>query len=272
MTSESVMTPAHEYAALLGEFPRFRADVVAHDGAASWTATAESVAACIESAEQIFPMPNVENRQRFQAQLWWWSTANVIIGASVAAVLMQGRGPSWEPENWQGFSRDDFWVGFFASEFIDVDCDSAEEVEEYGEHMGRFLQPILELVAGTRHVRPAPLWAVLSDSIANAAIAAGNELMEPYRGCALGYHLVKGLNKVHHAPLPRFIVVADGEPVEWNPEVEDAAEVDDFDASANLLRASCCMIYQSPDIDLCVSCPKRPRDERIESWVGMCQW
>lgn len=256
-----------EYSRLVAEFPRFSADVIPHEGAEQWHPTTDAVAAGIDAGRSLFPMPDVVKDDRFQAQLWWWSMCGAVVGPSLAAVLAYGRGPVWDWSQWTAFRRDNYWVGFQSHQFRDIDSDDAEALRAFGEELAAFLTPLADAVSTVGSIKVASLWAVASDAVANAAVAAGNELMEPWRGALLGKYVVEGLAKVHKVPTPRFVDSCNGEVGPWDEEAAEAGEKPDFDVVTHLERATCCMILHSPNADLCVSCPKRSREERHGLWA-----
>ncbi|KAA9270016.1 (2Fe-2S)-binding protein [Corynebacterium amycolatum] len=256
-----------EYSQLLADFPRFSADIMPHNGAAEWHLSTEAVAAGIEAGRRLFPMPEVEVDTRFQAQLWWWSMCGALVGPSLACVLVSDRVPVWQWSSWFTFLRDDYWVGFQAQQFESISAEDADELKDSGEALAHFLEPLAQVVGEVGEIKPAPLWAVAADAVANAAISAGNELMEPWRGALIGKHVVEGIQRVHRVPLPRFVDSCGGEVRPWDEAAAESGEESDFDVVTHLERATCCMIYHSPDADLCVSCPKRSREERHQLWA-----
>lgn len=266
ITSGAQLAP--EYSHMMSEFPRFSADLIPHDGAREWKPSTDAVNEGIIAGRKLFPMPEVERDTRFQAQLWWWSMCGVLVGPSLACILVTDRGPVWQWDKWNAFSRDDYWVGFQAQEFVDVAADDADHVRDCGEALANFLAPLADAVAEVGDIKPAPLWAVAADAVANAAIAAGNELMEPWRGALLGTWMVEGMQRVHKVPLPRYVDACDGEVRPWDEDAAAAGEEPDFDLVTHLERATCCMILHSPVADLCVSCPKRSREERHQLWAS----
>nr|WP_120491322.1 (2Fe-2S)-binding protein [Corynebacterium lactis] len=262
---DSSTIPA-EYVRLLAEFPRFSADVIPHAGAAEWSVSEEAVRAGVEAGRQLFPMPEVEKDDRFQAQLWWWSMCGSLVGPSLGCVLSLGRGPEWDWDAWHCFSRDAYWVGFQAQRFRGIDAADEALLRAFGQELAHFLSPLADAVAVVGGIKAAPLWAVAADAVASAAVAAGNELMEPWKGALLGKHVVEGIAGVHHVPLPRFVDSCDGAVAPWDEQAAIAGEEPDFDVVTHLERSTCCMILHSPSADLCVSCPKRSREERYRLW------
>ena len=295
----TIPEPAREYARTFAEIPRLSAEVVAHDGMAWWAGDdaravlgdGDFLRARIDAGRALFPMPEAaakgeaESGQagdaRFQTQLWWYSTCNSWLGPAVASIVVQGRAPKPEWAATTVFSRDDYWLGFAAGEFVDLgaeagmepgDPESADAVRAYGAALGRMAEPIVAAMEAGLGVRPAPSWAIVADGLAGAAVAAGNEVMEPWAGALVGSWLVEGLGEVARVPAPRFVDVDAGAGPEGVAPTDLAAAADgemaDFDVATHLERASCCMIYHCPDADLCVSCPRRSAEERRALWAG----
>lgn len=290
---------AREYARTFAEIGRLRAEVEAHEGARWWSGDDARAVMCdgdflrarIDAGRALFPMPDAAAKgeaasgqagdARFQTQLWWYSTCNSWLGPAVASIVVQGRAPKPEWAATTVFSRDDYWLGFAAGEFVDLgaeaglepgDPGAADAVRAYGAALGRMAAPIVAAMEAELGVRPAPSWAIVADGMAGAAVAAGNEVMEPWAGALIGSWLVEGLGEVARVPVPRFVDVEPGAGSDAvAPTNLDAAadgEMADFDVATHLERASCCMIYHCPDADLCVSCPRRPAEERRALWAG----
>lgn len=265
------------YSRLLAEMPRLRAEVVAPEGAETWVGDAArevlSDAAFlgnrIAAGRSLFPMPEADDDTRFQVQLWWYSLCGSWFGPAVASIVVMGEVPRADWRATRMFARDDYWLGFAADEFVACDADDADAVRAYGAALGRMAEPVVEALSDGFGVRPAPLWAIVADGVAGAAVAAGNEVMTPWVGAAVGAWLSEGLGEVARVPGPRFVDVADGVVKRTDlAEAQDGGEPEDFDVVTHLERSSCCMIYHCPDADLCVSCPRRPAEERRALWAG----
>ncbi len=289
--------PAREYARTFAEIPRMSAEVEAPEGARWWSGGDARALLCdgdflrarVAASRELYPMPEADETgrgglpgdTRFQIQVWWYSTCNSWLGPAAASIVVQGRAPR---PGWDGltvFRRDDYWLGYAADRFTDLgadaglepgDADTADGVRAYGRAVGEMLEPVVEAIGAELGVRPAPLWAIAADGLAGAAVAAGNEMMEPWAGALVGTWLVEGLAEVGRVPAPRFVDVEPGAGPEGvaPTDLEAAAEGEmaDFDVVTHLERTSCCMIYRSPKAGLCVSCPRRPAEERRALWAG----
>ncbi|WP_280418148.1 (2Fe-2S)-binding protein [Nocardia carnea] len=93
------------------------------------------------------------------------------------------------------------------------------------------LSTVIDRIAAVSGVRTPALWAVVTDVVASWAVDA----RAPEIGQRLAAELGPGL------PAPRFIDVA---------------------GRIFVRRASCCLVYEAPGCEKCVSCPKRPPAER----------
>ncbi|MFD5867418.1 (2Fe-2S)-binding protein [Corynebacterium sp. NPDC060344] len=276
--------------------------MTAHEGARWWSGDDARALMCdgdvlrrrVDAARELYPMPEEAGEAdrngmpgdvRFLAQVWWYSTCNSWLGPAAASIVVQGRAPR---PGWDGltvFERDDYWLGYAAVEFTDLgagdglesgDPAAADDVRAYGRAIGEMLAPVVDAIGAELGVRPAPLWAIAADALAGAAVAAGNEVMEPWAGALTGTWLVEGLAGCGAAgsavPVPRFVDVEAGAGPDGVTSTDlDAAaagEAADFDVVTHLERVSCCMIYRSPKAGLCVSCPRRPAAERRELWAA----
>lgn len=264
------------YSRLLAEIPRLRAEVVAPEGAETWAgdrarellADGGFLGERVRAGRGMFPMPEADDDTRFQAQLWWYSLCGSWFGPAVASIVVQDSAPKAEWSATTVFARDSYWLGFTADSFVDCAADDADAVRAYGRAIGEMAAPVVEALGDELGVRPAPLWAIVADGVAGAAVAAGNELMEPWAGAAVGAWLAEGVSEVARVPSPRFVDVADGEVSPTDVVAAQAGEEADFDVVTHLERSSCCMIYHCPDADLCVSCPRRSEEERHALWAG----
>jgi ferric iron reductase protein FhuF len=86
-------------------------------------------------------------------------------------------------------------------------------------------------------LRPRPLWAVATDSLATRLLAFGRARGELERATSLAGRLAAAAP----VPAPRFVDVA---------------------GARFLVRGSCCLLYRAGG-ELCTSCPRRPADERL---------
>jgi hypothetical protein len=103
------------------------------------------------------------------------------------------------------------------------------------------LDAVIGAVAEAGGVRPAPLWAIATDSIANRLLALGRALGDVGAVTALAGPLAAAVGPP--LPAPRYVDVG--------PR-----------AVRFTRRASCCQLYRLPGEALCTSCPRRTPFER----------
>jgi ferric iron reductase protein FhuF len=88
-------------------------------------------------------------------------------------------------------------------------------------------------------MRERPLWAIATDSVANRLLALGRAVGDVARATALAAPLAAAVGAP--LPVPRYVDVG-GVPF--------------------TRRASCCLLYRVPHEPMCISCPRRPPEER----------
>ena len=102
------------------------------------------------------------------------------------------------------------------------------------------------------------------DAVAGAAVGAGNDAFEPYRGVRIAQALLagmaEGVPEGVRLPQPHFRDFCDGH---FQPtDVAAALAGEERDVHTVPQRVSCCMIYRSPAAGMCLSCPKQTPEER----------
>ncbi|WP_459547046.1 (2Fe-2S)-binding protein [Nocardia sp. X0981] len=102
------------------------------------------------------------------------------------------------------------------------------------------LATVIGRLAAVSGVREPALWAVVTDAVAGWALDVGTPQIGQRLTAALGDAL----------PAPRFVEVA---------------------GRTFVRRASCCLIYEAPGCEKCVSCPKRRPAEREALLAGWAQ-
>ncbi|NKY60872.1 (2Fe-2S)-binding protein [Nocardia flavorosea] len=120
-------------------------------------------------------------------------------------------------------------------------CDTAEQTRgcdpvspESGDIPGALratVATVIDRLAAVSGVRAPALWAVVTDVVASWAVDARAPEIGQWLAAELGPAL----------PAPRFVDVA---------------------GRTFVRRASCCLVYEAPSCEKCVSCPKRPPAER----------
>ncbi|MGW0178535.1 (2Fe-2S)-binding protein [Nocardia sp. NPDC003345] len=113
------------------------------------------------------------------------------------------------------------------AERADVTADTAEVAAALRATLGA----VIDRLAAVSGVREPALWAVVTDVIASWAVDAGDPGVGRRLADAMGTEL----------PEPRFVEVA---------------------GRTFVRRASCCLVYEAPGCEKCVSCPKRRPEER----------
>ncbi|MFI1459795.1 (2Fe-2S)-binding protein [Nocardia carnea] len=111
-------------------------------------------------------------------------------------------------------------------------CDQVSP--EFGDVPGALratLATVIDRLAAVSGVRAPALWAVVTDVVASWAVDA--------RAPEIGQRLAAELGPA--LPAPRFVDIA---------------------GRTFVRRASCCLVYEAPRCEKCVSCPKRPPAER----------
>lgn len=93
------------------------------------------------------------------------------------------------------------------------------------------LSTVIDRIGAVSGVREPALWAVVTDVVASWAVDA----QAPVIGQRLAAEIGSAL------PAPRFVEVG---------------------GRTFVKRASCCLVYEAPNCEKCVSCPKRPPAER----------
>jgi hypothetical protein len=102
--------------------------------------------------------------------------------------------------------------------------------------LGTALRALLPPVAAASGARERTLWAITTDSIAGAALAAGVAPHEALAACGPA------------APPARYEIVAGRGTV--------------------VRRGSCCLLYLCEDGSKCLSCPRQPPSTRLRRLIG----
>lgn len=243
-----------DYSRIIAEIPWLASSILEGPG----QPMPDDIGALVRQGRRLFSMP--EGSDKFHAQLWWYSMMGALARPAVAGILVDGRAP--EP-TWSFYDvevRDNYWLAFRSHRFVEV-----TDISAYGEEMAKQVEGIVGKLCSEFSLRPAPLWAVFADELAGAAVSAGNELMEPWRGVSVGLRLTDSLPDV---PTPRFVDITDRTVTPTETSLALDGEEPDWDVRAGLVRSSCCMILHSSVAEACSSCPKRSKEEREAAWMG----
>lgn len=225
------------WASLVAENPRFARTGIPVSGT-DWVR--ESVRA---GAAQ-FQLP-----EKQLAQLWWYSFCGGVVSPAVHLMVGYDAIPSLD----LGLGElvvDGFWCGFTTSH-------SAGSFAEAGAELEASAGPLIDVLCSSFSLRPAPLWAIVGDSLRQSALEAGNNVFDPALGLTVARGLTSASSRFGDVP---YSAVVDGSVLSVEGEVDD-------DMFVFAPRISCCLIYRSPGSGLCTSCPKRPAARRE---VDMC--
>ncbi len=175
---------------------------------------------------------------RVSATLWWCMTASALVEQVVRA-LAQGRPlPPPTLDRLALTLRADGTVervrideaGWTA--VPDGAGSGAEATEaDIAVALRETLTTVIGRLAAVSGVREPALWAVVTDVVAGRAVDAGQP--------PIGRRLAEAIGTA--LPEPRFVEVA---------------------GHTFVRRASCCLVYEAPGCEKCVSCPKRRPQER----------
>lgn len=202
---------------------------------------------------------------RVSATLWWCMTASALVEPVVRALVR--RTPIAPPtlDRLELSLRPDGTVERVRMLDVDVDVDaegtsarSSDDAPDSGalvarprdtdgrigrcderspnfgdvpEELRATLSTVIDRIAVVSGLRAPALWAVVTDVVASWAVDA--------RAPKIGQQLAAELGPA--LPAPRFVDVA---------------------GRVFVRRASCCLVYEAPGCEKCVSCPKRPPAER----------
>ncbi|MEZ2122268.1 (2Fe-2S)-binding protein [Corynebacterium sp. CCM 9203] len=260
------------FARLLADHPRFRAAVEPGDGSRPLTvgeaAESDVIERAVAAAGQLFGVSD----PRHGGQLWWFSAVNSIVGPSVTVMVGYDCVPDLDLDRGElflsgaveryGDPGEGFWIGFTPGR---VGAGSAVAWRAAGKDLARSVKPVVCAISRSTGVRSAPLWAVAADGLAQAAVEAGNEVFDPYLGVRVAGELVAGLAAGVPdgvvVPEPRFLDIIGGRIFPTDMAAVSAGDEPD-DVRTVVKRASCCMIYHSPTVGKCLSCPRQEPDER----------
>ncbi|VEH80095.1 Uncharacterized Fe-S protein [Corynebacterium kutscheri] len=211
----------------------------------------ETLARADVECANIFHIEQAKHR----LQLWFYTLLGDILNPSIYLIVNDNIVPLLDLE--QGlFSRDPkgYWFGYRPH--------TTASLAQSGAVFGQNIAKLIDAICTYTDIRPAPLWAVVADGIVQPALAAGNYDFEQLRAIEIAQQLSQAVATGAGVRLPaaRIEQISDGEMIAYQPEVEP-----DFVVSH---RVSCCMIYHSPDIGKCTSCPHKPREDRIKDLIA----
>lgn len=166
---------------------------------------------------------------RVAATVWWYSASAVLLAPPLAG-LVAGVPLSARPAD---------LVLSIGSGGLPVAATSSAGSTDPGAELRELLTVVIEAVAEVGGLRPPPLWAIATDSLAGGLLTLGRVLGSVPAVTGLAGRLAEAVGPP--LPVPRY---------------EDVA------GSRFVRRASCCLMYRLPGGPLCTSCPRRPPAER----------
>ncbi|MCX0272215.1 (2Fe-2S)-binding protein [Nocardia zapadnayensis] len=173
---------------------------------------------------------------RVSATLWWCMTASALVEQVVRALAQRRPIPAPTLDRLMLTLRADGTV-----ERVEIDAagwhaagaDSGIETTEadIAVALRETLTTVIDRLTAVSGVRGPALWAVVTDVVGSWAVDAGQP--------SIGRRLAEAVGTA--LPEPRFVEVA---------------------GRTFVRRASCCLVYEAPGCEKCVSCPKRRPHER----------
>ncbi|MFD4366199.1 (2Fe-2S)-binding protein [Rhodococcus sp. NPDC058521] len=180
---------------------------------------------------------------RVNGTLWWYSASSTLTGIPVATALVTEYAALPRLEDASAFLRPDgYFGGMHGDTFLPVD----EGVSHLAGELTDTLADLIRALAEASGVRDRALWAIVTDSVANRALDAGDARGDRALGSAFAERLVGEMRNLGAPmPSPRFV------------DVQAGSRTKKFTQ-----RASCCLIYETRERK-CTSCPKRRPSERL---------
>ncbi|MDO4686006.1 MAG: (2Fe-2S)-binding protein [Corynebacterium sp.] len=254
---------------VISEYPRFATAVLPQNGAVALSVTElaeeQRLRKALNACETLFPLSN----DRWAGQLWWFSWNNAVVAPAVTAMVEFYKTPSLQLDRGVLHSQPgDYWYSF-STDIVTGDGDWFQAARDYATS----ITPLIDALSATAGVKPAPLWAVAADALVAAAVSAGNESFDPYRGVRIACELSNGLSEGAVGvtiPEPRFEDIRDGTITATDMQAVAAGE-EPMDVHTVARRASCCMIFHSPGCGKCLSCPKQKPEERKAKLIAHFQ-
>jgi FhuF 2Fe-2S C-terminal domain len=158
----------------------------------------------------------------------WWYSASSVLLGPPVSSVVRG-----EPV--AGASLDEL-VLYLHPDGRVLDARSTEAVGDTGKLAGALAEAVAAVAKASGAPEPT-LWAIATDSLANQVLWAGGA---PETAVELA-------RSIGSLPEPRYVSVH-GRPV--------------------VRRASCCLIYQAPGQEKCMSCPRQHPDDRYRRLRG----
>jgi ferric iron reductase protein FhuF len=166
---------------------------------------------------------------RVHATVWWYSASAVLVAPALAGLAV-GRPLS---------ARSADTTVFLDRTGQPVAAVSARAGGDPAAGLRECLETVVPALATAGRMRPRPLWAIATDSLANGLLALGRALGDVPAVTALAAPLVAAVGPP--LPRPRYVDVAGAR----------------FTA-----RVSCCLVDRLPHGATCLSCPRRAPAQR----------
>src|SRR4051812_29499388 len=161
--------------------------------------------------------------------LWWYLASAVLVGPAVAGALV-GMPLSAD--------IDDLDLHLGPAGMPAAAVSRSVGADDPGPELGATLGRLIDSACVVGGLRPRPLWAIATDSLATRLLAFGRAWGQVDCATRLARELVA--SSAAPIPAPRFVDVA---------------------GARFLVRTSCCLLYRTGG-ELCTSCPRHPADRR----------
>ncbi|MBP3088978.1 (2Fe-2S)-binding protein [Corynebacterium sp. sy017] len=261
---------AQELDRLVLDYPRFSPCLVVSESSqiisAQQLLSSEALADIATACADIFHLEQLKH----QLHLWLYTFLNDVLSPALYVMIRSETIPAIDFSDDAHsaallFRRDaqGFWFGLRPQA-------QARDYEDMGMGIARSFAPIIAKICEHSGMRPAPLWALVADAVVQSSIASANEELETAKALRAIPQILAGIQR-HSAwplPTPRFAELIDDTIVEL-------AETHDVAAAPDVLvahRSSCCMIYHSPEIAKCVSCPHQEKQQRYARIIAAYEY
>ncbi|MGB3439545.1 MAG: (2Fe-2S)-binding protein [Actinophytocola sp.] len=156
--------------------------------------------------------------------LWWYSACSVLLGPVAESYVRGGAVADPALASMTLFVHHDGRV-------LDARSSSTVARSAAEERVAGVVAACVSAVAAMSGAAPRSLWAIATDSLANRVLWAGGSAGHAVALAADG-----------RFPVPRYVTVGGQHAVR---------------------RASCCLVYEAPGQQKCVSCPRQRPDDRL---------
>lgn len=180
---------------------------------------------------------------RVAATLWWFTTSSILCAPLVTTAMITGTIPD------AVLARTRLHLdgrGRIAGAHVDA---AVNGLPQAAESLRKSLVTVISGVCAVTGMRPAPLWAIATDSLANRALRVGRAIGSERSAEIFAVTLAGLIGRPF--PVPRFedVQPAEGKRVRF------------------VRRASCCLICQLGH-QMCESCPRQSPELRQQRLVN----